>query len=997
MAKLLHQGSSIMKKILVPMILTMLVQAGLFYGVILWGGTVDKLNNNAYDILNERVLGRKNYLQNEMIQRWSNLSDSVQAINADVGAVLREQNSGIEDIRFGSELSNQVLESVSDDIIYLMRRSSVTGSFIVLGGGEDLGEQEGEHRYTGLYLRDQDPEYSSTDNSDIMIERAPSAIAKRLGIPMDTWWNPYFSFTPEQGEGSFYYKPLWAAINHPEIGWEDLGYWCEPFSLSQEDIQVITYSVPLMHEGKPYGVLGIEISVDYLRRQMPYDEIGADKMGAYLVAVDHGGGLSFDNAVGSGPIFKQLYEKEKQTQLRQPPVYGSVYEIEPPDGRREHVYGCVQYFQLYNSNTPFETDRWALIGIMRRQDLLAFSDQVKALVAAAFVLSLAIGMGGIYVVSTVITHPITSLVQKVKSSDPRLPVSLEETRIDEIDELAQAIENLSLDVADSASKLAQIIEMTNIPLGAFEYYKETGKTYCTNGFLRLFGIPSGEGESGYIEPTNLHDRLKELSGQIEEINERRDEILYKLSNRRGRPRWVRLRVVENDSRVLGVASDITSETLEKRRIEYERDYDLLTNLLNRRAFHTIMRRKFEEPETLGVGALIMLDLDNLKYINDTYGHDYGDAYIRCTADVLRRFAPEKAILSRMSGDEFYIFLFGYGDQDQLRGVIEHIKQEIRKTVLPLPNNEHLRIRASAGVAWYPQDSTSYEQLIKYADFAMYKVKNTVKGEFSEFDIQSYNRDSYLLHSREELNRLIEEELVEYYFQPIVDARTGRIFAYEALMRPKLQTLKTPKEILALARSQSKLYQIERLTWFKALEAYVEHRQVIGNCKVFINSIPNQTLTEEDIAQIEGRFGDLLHNIVIELTEEEKPDERSTIHKQRFAERWGAELALDDFGTGYNGDAVLLSLTPSYLKIDMSIVQGIDKDEYRQKLLENLLSYARMQHIKVIAEGVETSGEMKILIASGVDYLQGFYLGSPNPVPQSGNGYFDSANSQEIAY
>ena len=173
--------------------------------------------------------------------------------------------------------------------------------------------------------------------------------------------------------------------------------------------------------------------------------------------------------------------------------------------------------------------------------------------------------------------------------------------------------------------------------------------------------------------------------------------------------------------------------------------------------------------------------------------------------------------------------------------------------------------------------------------------------------------------------------------------------------------------------------------------------MIGNCKVFINSIPNQTLTEEDIAQIEGRFGDLLHNIVIELTEEEKPDERSTIHKQRFAERWGAELALDDFGTGYNGDAVLLSLTPSYLKIDMSIVQGIDKDEYRQKLLENLLSYARMQHIKVIAEGVETSGEMKILIASGVDYLQGFYLGSPNPVPQSGNGYFDSANSQEIAY
>ena len=376
----------------------------------------------------------------------------------------------------------------------------------------------------------------------------------------------------------------------------------------------------------------------------------------------------------------------------------------------------------------------------------------------------------------------------------------------------------------------------------------------------------------------------------------------------------------------------------------------------------------------------MLDLDNLKYINDTYGHDKGDEYIRCTAGIIRRHTPPGAVLSRMSGDEFYVFLYGYSSKEELRCIIESLREGMQHTLFPLPDNPDFKVRASAGVAWYPQDSTIYEQLLKYADFAMYKVKNTVKGEFSEFDKDSYSRDAYLLHGKEDLNRMLDGGLVTYHFQPIVDAHTGEVFGYEALMRSTLESLPSPDVILNLARSQSKLYQIERMTWFRSLEDFDRFREKTGDRRLFVNSISNQILTPEDVAAFEEEYGKYLHRLVVELTEEDKPDEEMARRKKLICRRWDAQMALDDYGTGYNSEFTLLSLNPDYLKIDMSIVRNIDRDANRQMILQNTLHYARSQGILLIAEGVETWDEMEYLIRSGVHYLQGYYIGLPHPTP-----------------
>lgn len=963
---------SILIQILIPMALVMLVQSSLFTVTLLFGGTVEQLRTNAFDILTERVNNRKNYLQNEMIQRWSNMGEAVDSFQTKIQTLLDDADASPEHLTVSSSLSVTVLEKLSEDMILLLRRNGVTGVFVVLEG-------DGSADKTGLYLRDMDPKSSPADNSDLLVERGPSSLVRRLGFATDIFWQPRFLFddTGDITDFDFYQKPFQAAKNYRGVENTDLGYWSPSFRMDKNDVDIITYSVPLLGEdGLPYGVAGVELTTDYLRTLMSSDELLGSGKGAYLLAVSQEGGNTFANVVSSGSVFKQIFGEQQQTDFENEPAYGSIYSAEKSDRVTESAYGCVSYLQLYNSHTPFESDRWAVIGVVRDQDLLGFYHRVQTTILMAALASLLIGIVGVCIVVRFLTRPITSVVKSLKASDPDQPVRLNKVSITEIDQMTDAVEQLSVRVTESAARLSKIIELAGLSIVAFEYDKLAGRFYRTGDISRLLG-PEFTPATDAVE--DFRTAMESLESRcLESVQENGGVHIYHLTADETQ-KWVRMKLLEGEERIIGVLSDVTQEIQEKRKIEYERDYDLLTSLLNRRAFYNWMGQLFQHPEKLGVAALIMLDLDNLKYINDNYGHDQGDEYIRCTADVIRRHTPSDAVLSRMSGDEFYVFLHGYSSQNEVRRIIDELHDGMTHTLFPLPDNPSFKVRASAGVAWYPQDSTVYEQLLKYADFAMYKVKNTVKGEFNEFDKESYNRDAYLLHSKEDLNRLLDGGLVDYYFQPIVDAHTGNVFGYEALMRSRLDSLPSPDIILNLARSQSKLYQIERMTWFRALEDF-SRCDLPDNCRLFVNSISNQILTPEDLAAFEEENRGYLSRLVVELTEEEKPDEEMARRKKGISRRWGAQIALDDYGTGYNGETTLLSLEPDYLKIDMSIVRNIDRDANRQMILRNIVYYARSREIQLIAEGVETRDEMEYLIRSGIHYLQGYYIGLPSPIP-----------------
>ena len=422
--------------------------------------------------------------------------------------------------------------------------------------------------------------------------------------------------------------------------------------------------------------------------------------------------------------------------------------------------------------------------------------------------------------------------------------------------------------------------------------------------------------------------------------------------------------------------------LERRRIEHERDYDILTGLYNRQAFQRVCETLFAKPEALGHAALLMTDLDNLKTINDTYGHDWGDQYLRQTGRCLAASTPPGTLSARLSGDEFMLLLYGYDSREAVREELEKLRAALQDSASILPSGSELHISLSGGVAWYPEDSTDFNTLKKYADFAMYQVKHSRKGEMKEFDIGMYNQEAYALQTRNEFEQMLRDQAVSYHFQPIFSARNGRAIAYEALMRPEMPTLRSPLTVMKLARELNRLYDIEHITLFKASSAFEKLKErglVREDSLLFINSIASVSLNDTDWRDYRGRFPELARKLVVEITEEEELDPAQLERKRTLAGASGI-FALDDYGSGYSNGSSLLTIAPRYVKVDISIIRSIDTNTDKQQFLTSLVDYARPRNILVLAEGVETTAELRKVLELGVDLLQGYCLARPAAVP-----------------
>ena len=241
-----------------------------------------------------------------------------------------------------------------------------------------------------------------------------------------------------------------------------------------------------------------------------------------------------------------------------------------------------------------------------------------------------------------------------------------------------------------------------------------------------------------------------------------------------RTSWVRLVVVESGehNRVLGLVEDVTHEIETRRRIEHERDHDILTGLFNRRAFEQeVTDLLAQRPPALG--AMLMLDLDNLKFINDIYGHDWGDQYIKAAGCVVDEAFRDKGFYSRISGDEFLVFVDVCPDRASVEDLFATFRAMLDASSIVAPDGKTLKVRASMGAAFYPEDATDFAHLREYADFAMYLAKSSRKGDLFSFDRQSYEEKSFIVNNKEDLNRLLEEGLVEYHFPSSTCVRASR--------------------------------------------------------------------------------------------------------------------------------------------------------------------------------------------------------------------------------
>ena len=722
-----------------PMILLVIIENILLIGAISGSRLLSYVENKEKAIFYEKVSNRKNYLENEMLTRWSNVNSTVEEINNTAQRLINTKKISLKTLDDSSEDCLPLLKKTSSKLINLIRTNQVTGAFVVLNTDNLEAKKETGvfENKPGIYLRDFDPlSTPSKKNEDLLFKYAPKALTQSMNISHGKTWRPLFEFQKTGNYGAYLYEPFQAALkesNPEEIELEDFGYWSMPYRLYDDSLDVISYSVPLiLKDGTIYGVLGVEISLDYLQKQLPNSELIDNEQGSYLLGVENGEAGNFQNILINGMIYSQAAGNQKTTQILQK---DEDYVVKNQD-KDKLMYADTEYIDLYGENTEFTNQKWALIGIVPKDKLLVFSDRIIKTLIGSILISLLIGIAGAIIISSTISRPVARLIQHVKRIRPSEEMQFIQTGIEEVDHLSQALKNMNEEVVDTARRFSRIINMASVELAGFEINRKEGTVYFTGKFVEMFRL---EKES-FLDITSIEmfetlmKRLKqyEVEWQIAKEN----EVIYLIPDEK--PHYLRLTLNDTGDYCSGLVENVTDMIMEKEQIEYERDHDPLTGLLNRRGFYRIMRHLFwQGKSTLKLAALVMIDLDDLKYVNDTYGHEYGDKYIKSAAEVFMRSVPEGTVVSRPGGDEFYILFYGYLSRLEIQEKLYRLQKDVRKQYISLPDGEPFALCLSAGVVWYPEDTTEMEEFMQYADFAMYQVKHTVKNHFGYFDKEAY--------------------------------------------------------------------------------------------------------------------------------------------------------------------------------------------------------------------------------------------------------------------
>ena len=380
-------------------------------------------------------------------------------------------------------------------------------------------------------------------------------------------------------------------------------------------------------------------------------------------------------------------------------------------------------------------------------------------------------------------------------------------------------------------------------------------------------------------------------------------------------------------------------------------------------------------------ALSVYSIYRYSYIYETYGMEETEEIVRFVSNRLLSSNPGARIIARISEDQFAV-IDCEGDRNALdrkisRSMEDFFRQiESGNSVSSRPY--FVEVNSGCTTVEGGWEKLTLESLIRLAVSDLYLNRMRSNGSRA---VSKPSASAAELYSAFCL--LMEKNLFKFHFQPIVDVKTGRIYAYEALMRTDILINLSPLEVLATAREYNRLYEVERATLFGIMDRFVSGFSRFCGCKLFINTIPGHFLTDEDCEAVKNEFENYLDCFVFELTEQDSVTD-DELRRLKGLCRPGsvARIAIDDYGAGHSNIVNVLRYSPQIIKIDKALTSGIDTDANRQLFVRNTVDFAHQNGILARAEGVETSGELQTVISLGVDLVQGFYTGRPaeQPVP-----------------
>ncbi|MBK1681016.1 hypothetical protein CKO20_11615 [Rhodocyclus tenuis] len=505
-------------------------------------------------------------------------------------------------------------------------------------------------------------------------------------------------------------------------------------------------------------------------------------------------------------------------------------------------------------------------------------------------------------------------------------------------------------------------------------------------FTRLTGFSAEEaiGQKTSLLKSGRHDAgfYRAMWQALEKHGHWEGEIWNRRKNGEIYPEWLMISTVRNsDGKVrcrVAMFSDITEQKRAEQAIWQEANFDPLTGLPNRRMLRDRLDQELKKAHRARLPlAVLFLDLDHFKEVNDTLGHGMGDLLLCEAARRISQCVREADTVSRFGGDEFTILLGELEDRSSIDRIAQDILQRVAKPFLL--QEEKAYVSASIGVTIYPDDADSIDELLKNADQAMYAAKQSGRNRFSYFTPAMQERALKRMHLLRDLRTALAGDEFRIHYQPIVNMASGRIDKAEALIRwqhPR-RGLVSPSEFIPLAEESGLISEIGEWVFRSAARQLADWRKrVHATLQISINKSPVQ-FRNKDI-NLDTWFGLLAEldlpggSLVVEITEGLLMEASPLIRKKLLAFRdAGVQVSLDDFGTGYSSLSYLKKFDIDYVKIDQSFVRNLAPDSDDLALCEAIIVMAHKLGIEVIAEGVETAAQRDLLASAGCDYGQGF--------------------------
>ncbi|WP_233600562.1 putative bifunctional diguanylate cyclase/phosphodiesterase [Candidatus Kurthia intestinigallinarum] len=541
-----------------------------------------------------------------------------------------------------------------------------------------------------------------------------------------------------------------------------------------------------------------------------------------------------------------------------------------------------------------------------------------------------------------------------------------------IDTIFNSVEE-GIMIADTKSRIIHVNP-------AFEFV--TGYTYEEAVGQRSSLLNSGIHDQEFY--TKMWATIREHGKWSGEIwNRRKTGDIY--------PEWLTIVAIHNEQgdivNYCGIFEDISAQKNAENEIERRKYTDTLTGVANRYAYLQRMETLLQSSANREYHhAVLFLDLDRFKQVNDTLGHSVADEMLISVTQRIQSVLKNKDIVARYGGDEFIITITNIHHMQEAVQVAEKIVHLLSE---PLPIDEqNIYISTSMGISLYPEDGTTLETLVKKADQAMYYAKQNGRNQFAFYfdDLKIDSKRVLLLDN--ELRKAIKQNDFTLNFQPKISLEDKTVIGMEALIRWTNDQLGfvSPAEFIPYAEETGLIIPMSECVFRLACEAHLRLREEMDNVLPIAINISSIHFHQSDfidtVKMIFEAYNCSPQDFELELTERTvMNNERDSIRKLVQLKNMGFKLSIDDFGTGYSSLSYLVQFPLDYLKIDRSFIQYITSIADKQAVVDAIIQMAHRLHMKVIAEGVEQKDQVKLLEKLGCDMIQGYYYAKPMPLDE----------------